>query len=75
LRLTAEDLLRLKLIDATVEEPEGGAHMGHDETARQLDLVLSQRLAEAVSQPLQQRMRRRYERLRAYGQWGTAPVE
>lgn len=70
LRLTAEDLLRLKLIDATVEEPEGGAHTGHDETARLLDVVLSQRLAEAVSQPLQQRMRRRYERLRAYGRWG-----
>jgi acetyl-CoA carboxylase carboxyl transferase subunit alpha len=72
LRLTAEDLLRLELIDAMVAEPEGGAHLEHDETARQLDAVLSQRLAEAVSQPLQHRMRRRYERLRSYGQWGIA---
>lgn len=73
LRLTAEDLLRLNLIDMTVEEPEGGAHSGHDETAQLLDVVLSQRLAEAVSQSAELRMRRRYERLREYGKWGVAP--
>jgi acetyl-CoA carboxylase carboxyl transferase subunit alpha len=71
LRLTAEDLLRLNLIDTTVEEPEGGAHKGHDETAQLLDVVLSQRLAEAVSQPAGLRMQRRYERLREYGRWGV----
>lgn len=73
LRLTAEDLLRLNLIDMTVEEPEGGAHGEHDETAQLLDVVLSQRLAEAVSQTAELRMRRRYERLREYGKWGAAP--
>ncbi|HKS30221.1 MAG TPA: acetyl-CoA carboxylase carboxyltransferase subunit alpha [Pyrinomonadaceae bacterium] len=73
LRLTAEDLLRLNLIDTTVEEPEGGAHAAHDEAAQMLDVVLSQRLAEAVSQPPELRMRRRYERLRQYGRWGVAP--
>lgn len=72
LRLTAEDLLRLNLIDTTVEEPEGGAHKGHDETAQLLDVVLSQRLAEAVSQPAGLRMQRRYERLREYGRWGVS---
>lgn len=73
LRLTAEDLLRLNLIDMTVEEPQGGAHGGHDETAQLLDVVLSQRLAEAVSQTPGLRMRRRYERLREYGKWGVSP--
>ena len=72
LRLTAEDLLRLGLVDATVEEPKGGAHTAHDETARLLDVVLSKRLAEAVSQPPSLRMRRRYERLREYGKWGLS---
>jgi acetyl-CoA carboxylase carboxyl transferase subunit alpha len=71
LRLTAEDLLKLNLIDTTVEEPEGGAHNTHDETARLLDVVLSQRLAEAVSQTPDIRTRRRYERLRQYGKWGS----
>lgn len=74
LRLTAEDLLGLKLIDAIVQEPEGGAHMEHDETARLLDGALSQRLAEAVSLSLTDRMRRRYERLREYGRWGIAAL-
>lgn len=70
LRLTAEDLLRLDLIDATVKEPAGGAHSSHDETAKLLDLILSKRLAEAVSQPVGQRTQRRYKRLREYGRWG-----
>lgn len=70
LRLTAEDLLGLNLIDAMVEEPEDGAHTSHDEAAKLLDLSLSKRLAESVSQPVEHRMRRRYERLREYGRWG-----
>jgi acetyl-CoA carboxylase carboxyl transferase subunit alpha len=74
LRLTAEDLLSLNLIDTSVEEPAGGAHAGHDETAQLLEVVLSQRLAEAVSQPAAQRMRRRYERLREYGRWGISSL-
>lgn len=73
LRLTAEDLLRLNLIDTTVEEPAGGAHSAHDETAQLLDVILSQRLAEAVSQTPDLRMQRRYERLREYGRWGVDP--
>ncbi|HEX8175266.1 MAG TPA: acetyl-CoA carboxylase carboxyltransferase subunit alpha [Pyrinomonadaceae bacterium] len=74
LRLTAEDLLSLNLIDMIVEEPSGGAHSAHDETAQLLDVILSQRLAEAVSQTTVLRMRRRYERLRQYGKWGVAPA-
>lgn len=72
LKLTAEDLLRLNLIDALVKEPKNGAHNSHDETAKLLDVTLSKRLAEAVSQPLDQRSERRYKRLREYGRWGLA---
>jgi acetyl-CoA carboxylase alpha subunit len=46
--------------------------MDHDETAKLLDAVLSERLAEAASQTLAQRLARRYEKLREYGEWGTS---
>src|SRR4030088_2386274 len=36
LRLTAEDLYRLKIVDEVIKEPKGGAHNSLDETARVL---------------------------------------
>ena len=44
LKLTAEDMLALKLIDGIVKEPVGGAHRAKDETiqnaAKQIDMAL-----------------------------------
>ncbi|MBN8522224.1 MAG: acetyl-CoA carboxylase carboxyltransferase subunit alpha [Alphaproteobacteria bacterium] len=46
LKLTAQDLYELKLIDAIIPEPLGGAHRGRDEAvasvARQIDKALTQ---------------------------------
>jgi acetyl-CoA carboxylase carboxyl transferase subunit alpha len=70
LRLTAEDLLRLGVVDRVVQEPTGGAHTEHDRTAQLLDSVLSEGLAEVVSYTQQQRQARRYGKLREFGKWG-----
>jgi len=70
LRLTAEDLLRLGVVDRVVQEPTGGAHTEHDKTAQLLDSVLSEGLAEVVSYTQQQRQARRYSKLREFGKWG-----
>ena len=40
LKLTAPDLLKLKIIDRIVDEPEGGAHRDHHEAARLLKEAL-----------------------------------
>src|ERR671927_322721 len=40
LRLTAEDLLRLRVADEVVPEPLGGAHASHEESARTLQAAL-----------------------------------
>lgn len=72
LKLTAQDLFREGLVDQVIAEPEGGAHKSHDETARLLDAVLCSKLAESASANTQERLARRYAKLRAMGKWGTS---
>jgi acetyl-CoA carboxylase carboxyl transferase subunit alpha len=72
LRLTAQHLYEEGIIDKIIPEPEGGAHNDYDQTARYLDSALSERLAEAVSCSSEDRLSRRYKKLRGFGRWGTA---
>jgi len=75
LRLTAQHLYGEGIIDQIIPEPEGGAHNDYDQTARYLDSALSERLAEAVSFTQDERLVRRYNKLRHFGRWGTAGNE
>ncbi len=72
LRLTAQHLFEEGIIDKIISEPEGGAHNDYDQTARYLDSALSERLAEAVSCSQEDRLSRRYKKLRHFGRWGTS---
>lgn len=69
--LTAQHLFAEGIIDKIIPEPEGGAHNDYDQTARFLDSALSERLAEAVSCSQEDRLSRRYSKLRHFGRWGT----
>jgi acetyl-CoA carboxylase carboxyl transferase subunit alpha len=69
--LTAQHLFAEGIIDKIIPEPEGGAHNDYDQTARYLDSALSERLAEAVSCSQEDRLSRRYKKLRHFGRWGT----
>ena len=71
LRLTAQHLFEEGIIDKIIPEPDGGAHNDYDQTARYLDSALSERLAEAVSCSQEDRLKRRYNKLRGFGRWGT----
>jgi acetyl-CoA carboxylase carboxyl transferase subunit alpha len=71
LRLTAQHLHDEGIVDKIIPEPEGGAHNDYDQTARYLDSALSERLAEAVSCSQEDRLKRRYKKLRGFGRWGT----
>ena len=79
LRLTAQHLFEEGIVDKIIPEPEGGAHNDYDQAARFLDSALSERLAEAVSCSQEDRLSRRYSKLRGFGRWGTegepAPAE
>jgi acetyl-CoA carboxylase carboxyl transferase subunit alpha len=67
LKMTAEDLLKLQIIDRIVPEPEGGAHTSHDEAARLLDEVLAESLDESLKHSADERLTRRYSKLRSLG--------
>src|SRR6266516_429532 len=71
LRLTAQDLFAEKIVDQIIREPPGGAHTDYDQAARFLDAALTERLAEAVSCSQDERLTRRYNKLREFGRWGT----
>jgi len=73
--MTAQHLHAEGIVDKIISEPEGGAHNDYDQTARYLDSALSERLAEAVSCSQEERLTRRYSKLRHFGRWGTADKE
>jgi acetyl-CoA carboxylase carboxyl transferase subunit alpha len=67
LKLTAKDLLELQIIDQIVAEPNGGAQVSVDETAALLNVALSESLTQVLSMSAEERLRRRYTKLRALG--------
>jgi acetyl-CoA carboxylase carboxyl transferase subunit alpha len=67
LRLTAEDLLKLGLIDGIVSEPPGGAHEDPDEAARLLRAQLLKSLAELSTLTSNEVVQQRYGKFRAMG--------
>lgn len=64
---TAANCYRWGVADAVVPEPEGGAHVDHDEAARLLDGYLSRTIRELQALPAQERRRLRRERFRRLG--------
>jgi acetyl-CoA carboxylase carboxyl transferase subunit alpha len=71
LRLTAQHLFKEGIVDQIIDEPAEGAHTDHDAAARFLDAALTHKLAEAVSLSQDERLGRRYAKLRQFGRWGA----
>jgi len=69
LKISAPDLLELKLIDEIVPEPEGGAHTDHAAAAKLLDPFLSRTLDELSLLSADQLIERRYQKFRSMGQF------
>jgi acetyl-CoA carboxylase carboxyl transferase subunit alpha len=78
LKITAKDLFELKLVDEIVPEPLGGAHTDPDATALNLKKHLLKHLEEIAALPPAVRLKKRYEKFRAHGQFSEkapAPAE
>jgi len=73
LRLTAQHLFEEGIVDQIIPEPAEGAHTDHAAAARFLDAALTRQLAEAVSLSQDDRLNRRFVKLRKFGRWGTTP--
>jgi acetyl-CoA carboxylase carboxyl transferase subunit alpha len=67
LRLTSQELLRLGLIDAIVEEPRGGAHRDPARAASSLETWIGETLRDLRRIRKDALLKRRYERLRKLG--------
>jgi acetyl-CoA carboxylase carboxyl transferase subunit alpha len=71
LKITASELVELDLVDGVVPEPDGGAHLDHDEAARLLDPLLLSAMTELSELPVPQLLEKRYQRFRNMGQFFT----
>jgi len=67
LKITARDLLELKLVDEVIPEPLGGAHKDKATTAATLHNYLLRNLLELQKIPTDNLLKARYDRFRAHG--------
>jgi acetyl-CoA carboxylase carboxyl transferase subunit alpha len=67
LRITAKDLLELKLVDEIVPEPLGGAHTDRAVATENLKKHLLKHLNELLALPVAELLKQRYGKYRAHG--------
>jgi len=69
LKLTAQDMLKLKVVEEVIAEPLGGAHRDPAEVAASLKAAALRHLDELATVPVPELVERRYQRYRAFGSW------
>src|SRR5213596_3713020 len=67
LKLTAQDLLKLGVVDEIVSEPEGGAHHDYDTATKNLGKALRHALQQISQVPVADLLERRYQKFRRLG--------
>jgi acetyl-CoA carboxylase carboxyl transferase subunit alpha len=67
MKMTAPDLLDLRIVDRIIEEPAGGAHQDHDATARIVGHAIYETLRELLRKTPDELVEDRYRRFRALG--------
>ena len=71
LKITAKDLLDLRMIDAIVSEPDGGAHVDPDRAALLLRRAIREEVAVLSAEPVAKLQKKRYDRWRHAGRTAT----
>ena len=69
LKLTSKDMLRFKIIDRIVEEPEGGAHRDHEKAASILKNVLLEELSSVNKLKKEKLLDNRIKKFGEMGFW------
>jgi acetyl-CoA carboxylase carboxyl transferase subunit alpha len=67
LKLTAQDLIKLQVVDQIVPEPEGGAHRDYDLVAENLGNALRGALDQISQVPVAELLEQRYQKFRRMG--------
>lgn len=69
LKLTADNMLKFKLIDGIIPEPDGGAHWDYDQAAQLLKSYIKPVLQELKQIPTEERINQRIEKFGKMGFW------
>jgi len=67
LKITAEDLLKLGIIDEAIDEPIGGAHVDHDLMGQNMKNAILNSIAEFENMSAEELRTQRYDKFRAMG--------
>ncbi len=67
LRITAPDLLEMRVVERVIEEPPGGAHQDPAAAARSVGEALQEALTELATKSREELISQRYARFRALG--------
>src|SRR5246500_3323033 len=67
LKLTAQDLLKLEIVDEIVQEPEGGAHRDYDSVTANVGKALRHALQKISQVPVAELLEKRYQKFRRLG--------
>ncbi len=67
LRITAPELLDLRVVDRVIEEPAGGAHQDPGLAARLVDAAVAEALGDLLQRTPDELVRHRYDRFRVLG--------
>jgi acetyl-CoA carboxylase carboxyl transferase subunit alpha len=73
LKLTGQDLMKLNVVDEIVAEPDGGAHRDHEKAAEILSEALRSNLKRLLKTPINQLLKKRYEKFRRLGNFAEPP--
>jgi acetyl-CoA carboxylase carboxyl transferase subunit alpha len=69
LKLTAEDLLKMNIIDEIIPEPLGGAHRDPEKTAKVLKETIKKNLKDLKMQSKEKLLEARYQKFRSIGKF------
>lgn len=69
LKLTAQDLLRFKVIDEVIKEPLGGAHLDPEEAAKNIKTAVKKYFIELMKLPKDELIQLRYQKFRVMGEF------
>jgi len=67
LKIRAQDLLELGVIDKIIPEPPGGAHIDYEQTFKNVDKHVSQALKKLEQKPVRELLEERYQKFRKMG--------
>src|SRR6266403_4144823 len=72
LKLTAQDLLKLNVVDEIVPEPEGGAHRDYETATTNLGNALRRNLEGLITTPVDELLKKRYKKFRKLGNFAES---